>query len=51
MFEGLIDYFNSLSRFKGVQLVMAGYLLYLGVQLAAFHVVSERLLTKKLNLD
>ena len=51
MFEGLIDYFNSLSRFKGVQLVVAGYLLYLGVQLAAFHVVSERLLTNKLNLD
>ena len=51
MFEGLIDYFSSLSRFKGVQLVVAGYLLYLGVQLAAFHIVSERLLTKKLNLD
>lgn len=51
MFAGLIDYFYSLSRFKGVQLVVAGYLLYLGVQLAAFHIVSERLLTKKLNLD
>ena len=51
MFEGLIDYFSSLSRFKGVQLVVAGYLLYLGVQLAAFHITSERLLTKKLNLD
>ena len=40
-----------MSRFKGVQLVVVGYLLYLGVQLAAFHITSERLLTKKLNLD
>ena len=51
MFEGIIIYFDSMSRFKGVQLVVVGYLLYLGVQLAAFHITSERLLTKKLNLD
>lgn len=51
MIEGMIDYFYSLSRFKGVQLVVVVYMLYLGVQLAAFHIVSERLLTKKLNLD
>lgn len=50
-FIGAVDYINSLSRFKGVQLLMAGYLLYQGVQLAAFHITSERLLTKKLNLD
>lgn len=51
MFAGIIDYFDSLSRFKGVQILVVGYLLYLGVQLAAFHITSERLLTKKLNLD
>ena len=51
MFTEITDYFNSMSHFKSLQIVVACYLFYLGVQLAAFHVVSERLLTKKLNLD
>lgn len=51
MFTEITDYFNSMSHFKSLQIVVACYLFYLGVQLAAFHIVSERLLTKKLNLD
>ena len=51
MFTGMMDYINNMSRFKSVQFLMVGYMLYLGVQLAAFHVISERLLTKKLNLN
>lgn len=50
MWFGQLMQEGGISHFGGTQLILTGVFLVEAIQLAGFHVVAERLLTKRLNL-